>query len=140
MKKIIIGFGFIIILSVVILVLVDSIIVKVLWENGVVYQEFKNLFNDIISKFWFGVGCVELIGKVFNNKVCEVNFYINGDIIFVIMNVDSVNFYNEFYIDYLYQLFKKVLFQNLIMKDDNVELKVVEWDFSYLIVIDGLNL
>jgi len=140
MKKTIIGLGLITTLSAVTPVLADSTIVKVPRENGAVHQEFKNLLNDTISKFRSGVGRVELIGKASNNKACEANFYSNGDTTFVTMNVDSANFYNEFYIDHPHQSFKKVLFQNLIMKDDNVELKVVERDSSYSIVTDGSNL
>ena len=139
MKKIIIGVGLITTLGIN-LAQADSTIVKVPRENGAVHQEFKNLLNETISKFRSGIGRVELIGKASNNKSCEANFYTNGDTTFVTMNVDSGEFYNEFYIDHPHQSFKKVLFQNLIMKDDNVELKVVERDSSYSIVTDGSKL
>jgi hypothetical protein len=140
MKKTIIGIGLITSFAAANLALADDTIVKVPRENGAVHQEFKNLLNDTISKFRSGVGRVELIGKASNNKSCEANFYTNGDTTFVTMNVGSADFYNEFYIDHPHQSFKKVLFQNLIMKDDNVELKVVERDSSYSIITDGSKL
>jgi hypothetical protein len=117
----------------------DSTIVKVPRENGAVHQEFKNLLNETLSKFRSGVGRVELIGKA-NNKSCNASFYTTGETTFVTMNVEDGDFYNEFYIDHPHQSFKKVLFQNLIMNDENVELKVVQRDGGYSIVTDGKSL
>lgn len=140
MKTMIIGIGFLTLSATSSYVLADSTIVKVPRENGAVHEEFKNLLNDTISQFRSGVGRVALEGKADNNKSCEANFYTNGDTTFVTMNVGNNDFYNEFYIDHPHQSFKKVLFQNLIMKDDNVELKVVERDGSYSIITDGSQL
>ena len=121
-------------------VLADSTIVKVPRENGAVHQEFKNLLNDTLSKFRSGVGRVELVGKDSKNETCNANFYTSGETTFVTMAVDDGDFYNEFYIDHPHQSFKKILFQNLIMNDENVELKVVQRDGGYSIVTDGKSL
>ena len=118
----------------------DSTIVKVPRENGAVHQEFKNLLNETLSKFRSGVGRVELVGKASNNETCNANFYTSGETTFVTMTVKDGDFYNEFYIDHPHQSFKKILFQNLIMNDENVELKVVQRDGGYSIVTDGKNL
>jgi len=123
-------------------VLADSTIVKVPRENGAVHQEFKNLLNDTLSKFRSGVGRVELTGTASNDQSCNANFYTTGETTFVTMAVNDSNgeFYNEFYIDHPHQSFKKVLFQNLIMNDENVELKVVQRDGGYSIITDGKSL
>jgi hypothetical protein len=120
--------------------LADSTIVKVPRENGAVHQEFKNLLNETLSKFRSGIGRVELVGKAGGNETCNANFYTTGETTFVTMAVADGDFYNEFYIDHPHQSFKKVLFQNLIMNDENVELKVVQRDGGYFIVTDGKNL
>ncbi len=118
----------------------DTTVVKVPRENGAVHQEFKNLLNETISQFRSGVGRVELTGKSPDDKVCNANLYTNGDTTFVTMTVDQDKFYNEFYIDHPHQSFKQVLFQNLIMSDKNVELKVVQRDGGYSIITDGKEL
>ncbi|MDY6920252.1 MAG: hypothetical protein SV765_08560 [Pseudomonadota bacterium] len=118
----------------------DNTIVKVPRENGAVHQEFKNLLNDTLSKFRSGVGRVELKGESGNNQACNANFYTSGETTFVTMSVENGDFYNEFYIDHPHQSFKKILFQNLIMSDNNVELKVVQRDGGYSIVTDGKQL
>ncbi len=117
----------------------DSTVVKVPRENGAVHQEFKNLLNETLSKFRSGVGRVELVGKA-GGETCNANFYTSGETTFVTMNVEDGDFYNEFYIDHPHQSFKKILFQNLIMNDENVELKVVQRDGGYSIVTDGKSL
>lgn len=114
-------------------------IVKVPRENGALHQEFKNLLNDYISKFDSGVGRIHLSGKSGSDS-CEVDFYTNDDTTFVTLNVDKGGFYNEFYIDHPTQSFRKILFQNLIMRDDGVELKVVRRDGGYSILTDGEKL
>lgn len=119
--------------------LADSTIVKVPRENGAVHQEFKNLLNETLSKFRSGIGRVELTGKA-GNETCNANFYTSGETTFVTMAVEDGDFYNEFYIDHPHQSFKKILFQNLIMNDENVELKVVQRDGGYSIVTDGKSL
>ena len=120
--------------------LADSTVVKVPRENGAVHQEFKNMLNETLSQFRSGVGRVEFNGKSSNNRTCNANFYTNGETTFVTMMVEEGAFYNEFYIDHPHQSFKKVLFQNLIMDDNNVELKVVQRDGGYSIVTDGKEL
>lgn len=119
--------------------LADSTIVKVPRENGAVHQEFKNLLNETLSKFRSGIGRVELTGKA-GSETCNANFYTSGETTFVTMAVEDGDFYNEFYIDHPHQSFKKILFQNLIMNDENVELKVVQRDGGYSIVTDGKSL
>ncbi|MEE2730380.1 MAG: hypothetical protein VYA55_06125 [Pseudomonadota bacterium] len=118
----------------------DSTIVKVPRENGAVHQEFKNLLNETLSKFRSGIGRVELVGNAGSNTTCNANFYTSGETTFVTMAVADGDFYNEFYIDHPHQSFKKILFQNLIMSDENVELKVVQRDGGYSIVTDGKSL
>ncbi len=118
----------------------DNTIVKVPRENGAVHQEFKNMLSDTLNRFRSGVGRVELNGVASNDESCNANFYTNGDTTFVTMAVNEGTFYNEFYIDHPHQSFKKVLFQNLIMDDSNVELKVVQRDGGYSIVTDGKKL
>lgn len=118
----------------------DNTIVKVPRENGAVHQEFKSLLNDTLSKFRSGVGRVELTGTSSRDQSCSANFYTTEETTFVTLNVNNNAYYNEFYIDHPHQSFKKVLFQNLIMNDDNVELKVVQRDGGYSIVTDGKNL
>ncbi len=119
--------------------LADSTIVKVPRENGAVHQEFKNLLNDTISKFRSGVGRIEMKGGV-GKDTCAANFYTTNETTFVTLDVDGGKYYTEFYIDHPHQSFKQILFQNLIMSDDNVELKVVERDGGYSIVTDGKTL
>lgn len=121
-------------------VIADSTVVKVPRENGALHQEFKNMLNDTLSQFRTGVGRVELVGKARNKGTCNANFYTTGETTFVTMAVADGDFYNEFYIDHPHQSFKKILFQNLIMNDKNVELKVVQRDGGYSIVTDGKNL
>ena len=118
----------------------DGTVVKVPRENGAVHQEFKSLLSETLSKFRSGVGRVELAGKAANNKSCNANFYTSGETTFVTMTVDNDKFYNEFYIDHPHQSFKQVLFQNLIMNDKNVELKVVQRNGGYSIITDGKEL
>jgi len=120
--------------------LADSTVIKVPRENGAVHQEFKNMLNDTLSKFRSGVGRVELVGKARNNSTCNANFYTTGETTFVTMAAEDGDFYNEFYIDHPHQSFKKILFQNLIMSDNNVELKVVQRDGGYSITTDGKTL
>lgn len=120
--------------------LADSTVVKVPRENGAVHQEFKNMLSDTLSQFHSGVGRVELSGKASNNETCNANFYTSGNTTFVTMTIDEGKYYNEFYIDHPQQSFKKILFQNLIMDDDNVELKVVQRDGGYSIITDGKEL
>lgn len=120
-------------------VLAESTIVKVPRENGAVHQEFKNLLNDTISKFRSGVGRIEMRGSA-GKETCSANFYTTNETTFVTLDVDNGQFYTEFYIDHPHQSFKKVLFQNLIMSDENVELKVVERDGGYSIITDGNTL
>lgn len=117
----------------------DSTIVKVPRENGAVHQEFKNLLNETISKFRSGVGRIEMKGSA-GNDTCSANFYTTEETTFVTLDVDNGQFYTEFYIDHPHQSFKKILFQNLIMNDENVELKVVERDGGYSIITDGNTL
>lgn len=120
-------------------VMADSTIVKVPRENGAVHQEFKNLLNATISKFRSGVGRIEMKGTA-GDETCSANFYTTNETTFVTLDVDNGQFYTEFYIDHPHQSFKKILFQNLIMNDENVELKVVERDGGYSIVTDGNTL
>ncbi len=117
----------------------DSTIVKVPRENGAVHQEFKNLLNDTISKFRSGVGRIEMKGSA-GKDTCSANFYTTNETTFVTLDVDDGQFYTEFYIDHPHQSFKQILFQNLIMNDENVELKVVERDGGYSIITDGNTL
>ena len=119
--------------------LADSTIVKVPRENGAVHQEFKNLLNDTISKFRSGTGRIEMKGNA-GRDLCAANFYTTQETTFVTLNVNNGKFYTEFYIDHPHQSFKQILFQNLIMNDENVELKVVERDGGYSIVTDGSTL
>ena len=121
------------------LVLAESTIVKVPRENGAVHQEFKNLLNDTISKFRSGVGRIEMKG-IAGKETCSANFYTTNETTFVTLDVDNGHYYTEFYIDHPHQSFKKILFQNLIMSDENVELKVVERDGGYSIITDGNTL
>lgn len=121
------------------LTLADSTVVKVPRENGAVHQEFKNLLNDTISKFRSGVGRIELTGTA-GRETCSANFYTTNETTFVTLDVEDGKFYTEFYIDHPHQSFKKILFQNLIMNDENVELKVVERDGGYSIITDGNKL
>ena len=119
--------------------LADNTIVKVPRENGAVHQEFKNLLNDTISKFRSGGGRIEMQGGA-GKDTCAANFYTTNETTFVTLDVDGGKYYTEFYIDHPHQSFKQILFQNLIMSDDNVELKVVERDGGYSIVTDGKTL
>ena len=119
--------------------LADSTIVKVPRENGAVNQEFKNLLNETISKFRSGVGRIEMKGSA-GKDTCSANFYTTNETTFVTLDVDDGQYYTEFYIDHPHQSFKQILFQNLIMSDDNVELKVVERDGGYSIITDGSTL
>ena len=117
----------------------ENTIVKVPRENGAVHQEFKNLLNDTISRFRSGVGRIEMKG-VAGKETCSANFYTTNETTFVTLDVDNGQYYTEFYIDHPHQSFKKILFQNLIMSDENVELKVVERDGGYSIITDGSTL
>ena len=119
--------------------LADSTIVKVPRENGAVHQEFKNLLNDTISKFRSGVGRIEMKGAA-GKDTCQANFYTTDETTFVTLDVDNGQYYTEFYIDHPHQSFKQILFQNLIMDNKNVELKVVERDGGYSITTDGHTL
>lgn len=137
--KTITGFSLMTALLVTAPAMADSTIVKVPRENGAVHQEFKNLLNDTISKFRSGVGRIELKGQA-GKETCSANFYTTEETTFVTLEVDNGQFYTEFYIDHPHQSFKKILFQNLIMNDENVELKVVERDGGYSIITDGSSL
>lgn len=117
----------------------DSTVVKVPRENGAVHQEFKNLLSETISKFRSGVGRIEMNGNS-GKDTCAANFYTTKDTTFVTLDVDNGQYYTEFYIDHPHQSFKQILFQNLIMNDNNVELKVVERDGGYSIITDGSTL
>lgn len=117
----------------------ESTIVKVPRENGAVHQEFKNLLNETISRFRSGVGRIEMKGSA-GQEACAANFYTTNETTFVTLDVDNGQYYTEFYIDHPHQSFKKILFQNLIMNDENVELKVVERDGGYSIITDGKSL
>lgn len=119
--------------------LADNTVVKVPRENGAVHQEFKNLLNETLSKFRSGVGRIEMKGGV-GKSICAANFYATQETTFVTLDVDGGKYYTEFYIDHPHQSFKQILFQNLIMNDDNVELKVVERDGGYSIITDGKTL
>ena len=114
-------------------------VVKVPRERGAVHQEFKTLLSDYLKKFDSGVGRIALKGEA-RGDACEVDFYTNEDTTFVTVNVDNGDFYNEFYIDHPSQSFRKVLFQNLTMHDEGVELKVVKRDGGYSIMTDGKTL
>ena len=111
-------------------------VIKVPRERGAVHQEFKNLLSDYIKAFESGVGRIELQGKDGGDE-CRVDFYTNEDTTFVTVNVDNGDFYNEFYIDHPTQSFRQVLFQNLTMRDDGVELEVIKRDGGYSILTDG---
>lgn len=139
MKTIMTGFSLLAVSLLPAMATADSTIVKVPRENGAVHQEFKNLLNDTISKFRSGVGRIEMTGSAGRNT-CSANFYTTNETTFVTLEVDNGQFYTEFYIDHPHQSFKKVLFQNLIMNDENVELKVVERDGGYSIITDGNTL
>lgn len=117
-------------------------VVKVPRESGAVHKEFKTLLADYIKEFKHGVGRISLNGNTDNNKKdqCKVDFFTNEKTTFVTVNVDDGNFYNEFYIDHPTQSFRKILFQNLIMRDEGVELKVVQRKSGYSILTDGQNL
>lgn len=119
-------------------VLADNII-KVPRESGAVHSEFKTLLSDYISEFKSGVGRIALKGNAGNDQ-CKVDFYTNESTTFVTVNVDDGDYYNEFYIDHPTQSFRKILFQNLIMREDGVELKVVKRDGGYSIITDGKQL
>lgn len=140
MKTTITGFSLLAALAMPAIAMADSTIVKVPRENGAVHQEFKNLLNETISKFRSGVGRIELTGQAGRNTSCSANFYTTQETTFVTLEVGNGEFYTEFYIDHPHQSFKKILFQNLIMNDDNVELKVVERDGGYSIITDGNTL
>lgn len=119
--------------------LAESTVVKVPRENGAVHQEFKNLLNDTISKFRSGVGRIEMKGSA-GKETCSANFYTTNETTFVTLDVDNGQYYTEFYIDHPHQSFKTILFQNLIMNDENVELKVVQREGGYSIITDGNTL
>lgn len=114
-------------------------VVKVPRERGAVHQEFKTLLSDYIKEFESGVGRIALKGDARGDE-CQVDFYTNQDTTFVTVNVDNGDFYNEFYIDHPTQSFRQVLFQNLTMRDDGVELKVIKRDGGYSILTDGKSL
>jgi hypothetical protein len=134
-----IGFSLLVAISGVSVALADNTIVKVPRENGAVHQEFKNLLNDTISKFRSGVGRIEMKGGA-GKEMCAANFYTTDETTFVTLDVNGGKYYTEFYIDHPHQSFKQILFQNLIMSDESVELKVVERDGGYSIVTDGKTL
>jgi len=117
----------------------DTTVIKVPRENGALHQEFKNMLSDTISKFRSGVGRIELKGSA-GKDTCNANFYTTKKTTFVTLNVDNGQYYTEFYIDHPHQSFKQILFQNLIMSNKNVELKVVERDGGYSITTDGHTL
>lgn len=114
-------------------------VIKVPRERGAVHAEFRTLLNDYVSHFKSGVGRIALEGKSGGDE-CEVDFYTNDNTTFVTINVDGGDFYNEFYIDHPSQSFRKILFQNLTMREDGVELKVVKRNGGYSILTDGKNL
>ncbi|PIE40885.1 MAG: hypothetical protein CSA49_06220 [Gammaproteobacteria bacterium] len=114
-------------------------VVKVPRERGAVHSEFKTLLRDQIKAFKNGVGRIALTGKSGGDQ-CRVNFYTNESTTFVTVNVDDGHFYNEFYIDHPTQSFRKILFQNLITREDGVELKVVKRHGGYSIITDGQHL
>lgn len=117
-------------------------IVKVPRESGAVHTEFKTLLSEYIKEFDNGVGRISLKGNSDKNRndQCKVDFFTNEETTFVTVNVDNGDFYNEFYIDHPTQSFRKILFQNLIMRDEGVELKVVQRKGGYSILTDGKNL
>ncbi|MDX1694929.1 MAG: hypothetical protein R3208_14275 [Ketobacteraceae bacterium] len=114
-------------------------VVKVPRERGAVHQEFKTLLSDYIKEFKSGIGRIALKGEARGDE-CQVDFYTNQETTFVTVNVDDGDFYNEFYIDHPTESFRQVLFQNLTMHDDGVELKVVKRDGGYSIQTDGKTL
>ncbi len=114
-------------------------VMKVPRERGAVHQEFKTLLSDYLKEFQSGVGRIALKGDARGDE-CQVDFYTNQNTTFVTVNVDDGDFYNEFYIDHPTQSFRQVLFQNLTMRDDGVELKVVKRDGGYSILTDGKSL
>lgn len=114
-------------------------VVKVPREKGAVHAEFKTMLSDYIKKFESGVGRIALKGEADGDQ-CQVDFYTNDNTTFVTVNVDNGDFYNEFYIDHPSQSFRKILFQNLKMREDGVELEVVKRDGGYSILTDGQQL
>ena len=120
------------------LAIADNVI-KVPRESGAVHSEFKTLLSDYVSQFKSGVGRIALEGKSGGDR-CHVDFYTNDNTTFVTVNVDNGDFYNEFYIDHPTQSFRKILFQNLTMREDGVKLEVVKRDGGYSILTDGQRL
>ncbi|MBL4866450.1 MAG: hypothetical protein JKY67_08750 [Pseudomonadales bacterium] len=117
----------------------DSNIIQIERRNGALHQEFVQLIQEQVKLLESGSGRITLTGGS-GFRICTADLYISEQTTFVSLNVDSLGYVDEFYIDHPSETFKSILFQNKINAKDSTELNVDRRNGGFTIKLENNSL
>ncbi|MBV1882553.1 MAG: hypothetical protein KUG82_13025 [Pseudomonadales bacterium] len=114
-------------------------IIQIDRKNGEVHKEFIKLIEDQVAQLQDRSGRIALVGGS-GIRNCTASLYISKQTTFVSLNINSLGYVDEFYIDHPSETFKTILFQNRITKNGSTAINVDHKDGGYTVKLENKTL